>query len=64
MWGVSRINRWGHTPHEAFPTSPLLSPELILGQPGQVARFKLSKISKKSRGQRQHGRRANVTFVV
>jgi len=48
----------------AFPTSPLLSPELILGQPGQVARFEFSKISKKSKGQRQHGRRANVTFVA
>ena len=44
-----------------FPTSPVLTPDLVLGQPGQVARFEFSKTTKKNA--RQHGRRADVTFV-
>ena len=45
----------------AFPESSVLTPDLALGQPGQVARFEFSKTTKKNA--RQHGRRANVTFV-
>ena len=45
----------------AFPTSPVLTPDLVLGQPGQVARFEFSKTTKKNA--RQHGRRADVTFA-
>ena len=45
----------------AFPDSSVLTPDLVLGQPGQVARFEFSKTTKKNA--RQHGRRADVTFV-
>ena len=48
-------------PVVAFPTSPVLTPDLVLGPPGQVARFEFSKTTKKN--VRQHGRRADVTFV-
>ena len=46
----------------AFPTSPALTPELAVGQPGQVARFEFSKRTKKNKT--QHGRRADVIFVA
>ena len=46
----------------AFPTSPVLTPELVVGQPGQVVRFEFSKQTKK--GKTQHGRRADVVFVA
>ena len=46
----------------AFPVSPVLTPELVIGQPGQVARFEFSKRTKKSKT--QHGRRADVIFVA
>ena len=46
----------------AFPTSHVLTPELAVGQPGQVARFEFSKQTKK--GKTQHGRRADVVFVA
>ena len=46
----------------AFPVSPVLTPELVLGQPGQVARFEFSKRTKKDKT--QHGRRADVIFVA
>ena len=46
----------------AFPTSPVLTPELAVGQPGQVARFEFTKRTKKNKT--QHGRRADVIFVA
>ena len=46
----------------AFPTSPVLTPELAIGQPGQVARFEFTKRTKKNKT--QHGRRADVIFVA
>ena len=46
----------------AFPESSVLTPDLALGQPGQVARFEFSKTTKKNA--RQHGRRADVIFVA
>ena len=46
----------------AFPTSPVLTPELAIGQPGQIARFEFTKRTKK--GKTQHGRRADVIFVA
>ena len=46
----------------AFPTSPVLTPELAIGQPGQVVRFEFSKKTKKNKT--QHGRRADVIFVA
>ena len=45
----------------AFPDSSVLTPDLALGQPGQVVRFEFSKTPKKNA--RQHGRHADVTFV-
>ena len=42
-------------------TFSLIESNLALGQPGQVARFEFSKTTKKNA--RQHGRRADVTFV-
>ena len=46
----------------AFPTSPVLPPELAIGQPGQVARFEFTKKTKKNKT--QQGRRADVVFVA
>ena len=46
----------------AFPSSPVLTPELAVGQPGQVARFEFTKRTKKNKT--QHGRRADVVFVA
>ena len=46
----------------AFPVSPVLTPELAVGQPGQIARFEFSKRTKKDK--HHHGRRADVIFVA
>ena len=46
----------------AFPVSPILTPELAVGQPGQIARFEFSKRTKKDK--HHHGRRADVIFVA
>ena len=46
----------------AFPASPVLTPELAVGQPGQIARFEFTKRTKKNKT--QHGRRADVIFVA
>ena len=46
----------------AFPKSRVLTPDVAVGQPGQVARFEFSKDTKK--GKHHHGRRADVIFVA
>ena len=46
----------------AFPKSDALTPELAIGQPGQISRFEFSTETKK--GKRHHGRRADVVFVA
>ena len=46
----------------AFPISPVLTPELAVGQPGQIARFEFTKRTKKNK--QHHGRRADVIFVA
>lgn len=46
----------------AFPASRVLTPDVAIGQPGQVARFEFSKDTKK--GKHHHGRRADVVFVA
>ena len=46
----------------AFPKSRVLTPDVAIGQPGQVARFEFSKDTKK--GKHHHGRRADVIFVA
>lgn len=46
----------------AFPTSSVLTPALVIGQPGQIARFEFSKRTKHNAA--PHGRRADVTFVA
>ena len=46
----------------AFPESSVLTPDLALGQPGQVARFEFSTTTKKNA--HHHGRRADVMFVA
>ena len=46
----------------AFPVSPVLAPELVVGQSGQVARFEFSKRTEKNKT--QHGRRADVIIVA
>ena len=45
-----------------FPKSRVLTPDVTVGQPGQVARFEYSKETKK--GKHHHGRRADVIFVA
>ena len=45
-----------------FPKSRILTPDVAVGQPGQVARFEFSKETKKNK--HHHGRRADVIFVV
>ena len=45
-----------------FPKSRVLTPDVAIGQPGQVARFEFSAETKK--GKRHHGRRADVIFVA
>ena len=45
-----------------FPKSRVLTPDVAIGQPGQVARFEFSTETKK--GKQHHGRRADVIFVA
>ena len=45
-----------------FPKSRVLTPDVAIGQPGQIARFEFSTETKK--GKRHHGRRADVVFVA
>ena len=45
-----------------FPKSRVLTPDVAIGQPGQVARFEFSTETKK--GKHHHGRRADVIFVA
>ena len=45
-----------------FPKSRVLTPDVAIGQPGQVARFEFSAETKK--GKQHHGRRADVIFVA
>ena len=44
-----------------FPKSRVLTPDVAIGQPGQLARFEFSTETKK--GKHHHGRRAAVVFV-
>lgn len=45
-----------------FPKSRVLTPDVTVGQPGQLARFEFFKEPKK--GKHHHGRRADVIFVA
>ena len=45
-----------------FSKSRVLTPDVAIGQPGQLARFEFTKRTKK--GKTQHGRRADVIFVA
>ena len=45
-----------------FPKSRVLTPDVAVGQPGQVVRFEFTKDTKK--GKHHHGRRADVIFVA
>ena len=45
-----------------FPKSRVLTPDVAIGQPGQLARFEFSTETKK--GKHHHGRRADVIFVA
>lgn len=56
------VDAEGHAVLTDFGVSPVLTPELVIGQPGQVARFEFSKRTKKIKT--QHGRRADVIFVA
>ena len=46
----------------AFPTAPILKPENVIGQPGQVCRYEYN--SRKKVKQCSHGHRADVVFTA
>ena len=45
-----------------FTKSRVLTPDVAIGQPGQVVRFEFSTETKN--GKQHHGRRADVIFVA